>query len=339
MVQYRYAFNSSNAVVTAESLAGTQITDTYSCIACAKPLVARVNGQVRRPHFGHKFQGECNGETYLHRLAKRVFEDTYRNCLSEGLPFTISLTSPRVCDKFKQLTGRICELGEETHEYDLTQYYSELRVETRDGQFIPDISLHSVERPDDIIYVEIAVSHFLSEKKASCGNRVIEIPVESEKDIDMIRNAKLTPDNASFIGFHPEAGVVPDAECKCSRERVFAFYVFSSGKAYLDQGQLQSLRSRIQRKAHSLCYFNIIQDSNKFSESGFPEMVRGDLFVEQVHLAHKRGVPIKSCYLCRYHGNNWSVLTDDSIFCKTYNKPCNSNEAAECDRYRLQKTK
>ena len=335
MVQYRYAFNSSNNIVIADSLAGTEITDTYSCIACSQPLVARVNGLIQRPHFGHKVSVECNGETYLHRLAKQVFKETYENCLDKGEPFTISFDTPRCCSKFKRFTGKCCELGEESHEYDLTQYYSKTRTETRDGQFIPDISLHSIDRPTDVVYVEIAVSHFLSEAKAASANRIIEITINSEEDVDIIRKAHLSSENVSFVGFHPNISTVPDAECKCAREHVFAFYVFTTGKAYLDDGQLRVLSSKIQRRARELKYVNIIRDKKKSSSFEVLDRTRAEIFIDEVRLAHKRGVPIKNCYLCRYHGNNWSALSDESIFCKTYNKTCTSSEAAVCDRYYL----
>jgi hypothetical protein len=336
VVQYRYAFDSNGTVVTADFLAGTEITGTYSCISCDQPLIARVNGKIQRPHFGHKAQVECNGETYLHRLAKRVFQETYSHCLKTCTPFTITFTTPRICNKYKSLITRCCELGEDHHEYDLTQYYTDIHMETRDGEFIPDISLHSKTRPNDLIYLEIAVSHFLSEAKSASAKRIIEIPIRNEDDVDAIRAAKLTPENASFTGFFPKVNAVSDAECKCAREQVFAFYVFNSGKAYLDHGPLQQIQSKILNNKDKLKYVNLIPDQSddkKFYSFG---RTRGYLFVEQVRLAHERSVLIKNCYLCRYHGDNWDASVEHSIFCKTLKKPCNSNEASQCDRYQLQ---
>lgn len=331
MVQYRYGMNSSGVVVTADSLAGTVIDDTFTCLGCEQPLIARVNGKVQRPHFGHKPRVECSGETYLHRLAKRVFQETYEKCLETGAPFTIAFSTPRICSKFKSLTGQYCELGEDQHEYDLTRYYTDLRVETRDGQFIPDVSLHSQTRPDELIYIEIAVSHFLSEAKENSAKRIIEIPIRTEDDVEVIHTAKLTPEIASFKGFFPEACVVPDAECRCAKERLFAFYVFKSGKAYLDEGPLERLRSKVQNLGAELAYVNVVSDCKAVDVF---DRMRGFLFTTQVELAYRREVPIKNCYLCRYHGKNWDASTNESIFCKTYRKSCKSNQAAECDRYR-----
>lgn len=334
MVQYRYGMNSSGVIVTADSLAGTVIDDTFTCLGCEQPLIARVNGKVQRPHFGHKPRVECSGETYLHRLAKRVFQEVYETCLETGEPFTIAFSTPRICSKFQSLTGQYCDLGEDQHEYDLTQYYTDLRVETRDGQFIPDVSLHSQKRPDELIYIEIAVSHFLSEAKENSAKRIIEIPIRTEEDIEVIWAARLTPENASFRGFFPEVRAVPDAECQCTNARLFAFYVFESGKAYIDEGPLERLHSKVQNLGAKLAYVNIITHDRYGNAVDAFDRSRGYLFRSQIELAYKREVPIKNCYLCRYHGNHWNASSDKSIFCKTYKKPCQSNQAAECDRYR-----
>jgi hypothetical protein len=117
------------------------------------------------------------------------------------------------------------ELGDEEHEYDLTQFYSELKVEKRDNTFIPDVSLHNKSR-NDLIYIEIAVSHFLSEVKMASEKRIIEIPIRNEDDIEVIRNARLTSSNARFQGFVPKVNSIPDSECLCAKKKVYAFYVY-----------------------------------------------------------------------------------------------------------------
>ena len=333
MVQYRRALNSSGEVVTAESLAGTVISDSYSCISCDKTLVAKVNGSEHRPHFAHKAKIECCGETYLHRLTKRVFRETYTHCLETGVPFLISFNTPRVCDKNLSLLNRICVLGEETQEYDLTQYYTEIREETRDGEFVPDISLHSKTRPDDVIYIEVAVTHFLSEKKSMSARRIIEIPIRSEDGVNVLRSAKLTPEIASFKGFEPKVHAIPDAECRCANDMVFAFYVFDSGGAYLSHAPLKVVQSKIQGRR--VKYVNLIPDRDHDFGVGTFDPDRGSLFIEQVKLAQQRGVPIKNCYLCQHGGDNWDASSEEKIFCKSVRVSCGSNEATRCGEYRV----
>lgn len=338
MVKYRYALDSNGEIVSAESLVGTTSRCTYTCVSCERELIARVNGTIQRPHFGHKSVIECNGETYLHRLAKKAFVETFQKCQREGVPFTIRFDAPRVCNRFKSLTKRVCDVGNDRHEYDLTQYYTDLRVEKRDGEFIPDVSLHSTDRPDDIVYIEIAVTHFLSEEKTRSGKRIIEIPVSDEDDIDRIRNASVDDEHATFKGFFPTINVIPDAECNCARENYFAFYVFRSGKAFLDHGSLRSLQNKINSMKSSLLWLHLTKERPHNDGYGYyNEETPSTLFVTNVNHAFSKKVPFKNCYLCRYHGQSWDESTEHGVYCKTYRKSCNSNDANTCDRYRLPK--
>lgn len=336
MIKYRYALDSKGRIVDAETLKGNVIDDGLTCLSCEKSMIARVNGNIQRPHFGHKVKCECNGETYLHRTAKLAFQETYLDCLDSGTPFIVSFKTPRVCDKFKGLISCFSQLGEDDHEYDLTQYYSELKLEKRDTTFIPDLSLHSKSRSNDLIYIEIAVSHFLSDVKMASAKRIIEIPVRSEEDIERIRSARLTSSNARFQGFLPRVNSIPDCECLCSKKKVYAFYVFDSGKAFLEEGLLETIQIKINKLAKKLKYVNLLRNDHCHDEIGTFECSRGEIFVEQVLLAKHRRVPLKNCYLCRYHGDNWDQSSNHNIFCKTYRRSCNSNDATECDRYRLE---
>lgn len=339
MIQYRFAFNSAGAIVSAEELAGSPVTDSFTCVGCSQPLIARVNGTVRQPHFGHKARVECSGETYLHRLAKETFRDTYQRCLESENPFVISVLTPRLCGKYSHFINCFSDLGEEEREFDLTQYFSELRVETREGQFIPDVALRSATNPDQLIFIEIAVSHFLSEQKKSSGHRIIEIPIRSEDDIAVIRSCRLGPKNASFIGFAPTPGMMPDSECQCARAHVLAFYLYDSGKAYLDRKPLRAVAGELAKR--KVQYFSVLPDDQDagLDVSAF-DRNRGSVFVEQIRLAHRRGAPIRNCYLCRYHSPNWDDSWSESgdrhgIFCKTLRKSCTSNEAVTCNGYRI----
>ena len=335
MVKYRYGINSEGEVVSADSLVGIEQRGSYSCAGCERELIARVNGKIQRPHFGHKAIVECNGETYLHRVAKLAFVETFRNCQTENRPFFIRFSAPRICNRFKSLIGLVCDVGSDQHEYDLTQYYTDLRVEKRHGEFIPDVSLHSTERPEDVIYIEIAVSHFLSEEKTHSGKRIIEIPVATEADIEPIRSAAIDEQHASLTGFYPKINVIPDVECKCAKRNYFAFYVFQSGKAYLNHGSLRYLDSEIQRNRSSLIWIVLSEQRDSENYFGHDNKTPNKMFVTNVHNAHREKVPFKNCYLCKHHGRNWDKSSSHNIYCKTYRKSCNSNDANDCDRYRL----
>ena len=336
MVRYRYALDSEGLVVSAESLVGTRDRDTYHCLSCERELIARVDGKIQQPHFGHKSVGECNGETYLHRLGKQVIVDTYKKCQEDGIPFTIRFNAPRVCNRFKPLTNLVCNIGNDLHEYDLTQYYSVLKVEKRDGEFIPDVSLHSLDRQDDIVYIEIAVTHFLSVEKAKSGKRIIEIPVATEDDIERLRSGLIDDEHAKFLGFYPDIQVVPDAECNCGEKNYYAFYVFKSGKAAHDHGSLRSLQNKIHKMKPNLIWVHLIrEEENEDDVRYYEDLIPNRLFIRNLELAQKEGILVKNCYLCKYHGLNLDGSKGRTIFCKTFKKVCDSNEAMTCNRYSL----
>lgn len=333
MVLYRYALDSKDQITQADSLAGIEHRDVYRCIACERELIARVNGSIKRPHFAHKSVGECDGETYLHKLGKQAFVETFHQCQEQGKPFMIRFTAPRVCNRFKSLTTRVCEVSDTPHEYDLTQYYTHLQTEKRDGEFIPDVSLLSTKRPDDIVYIEIAVNHFLSEEKARSGKRIIEIPVKTEEDIERIRSGVIDDQHASFKGFNPKIHVVPDAECECAKRNYYAFYVFRSGKAQLDHGSLRSLENKINRM-QSLVWTRLRKEQTSDSGYGYyNDESTNTLFNTFVSQAFSEEVPFKNCYLCKYSGKSWERMNEHCVFCKLHKKSCDSNYANKCASY------
>ena len=124
-------------------------------------------------------------------------------------------------------------------------------MEKRDGAFVPDLLLFCKNDPERKLYVEIAVTHFLSEPKQASGERIIEIPVESEEDVERIRAGHLSEKEARFVGFAPQPAEVVDAECACCSRVFFALIVYESGKSILKQETLNELvawRKRLGKK-------------------------------------------------------------------------------------------
>ena len=345
MVKYRFAIDSADRIIDAEAFPDHAGSSLYWCVSCGQELIAKVKGKIKRPHFAHKHQVECNGETYLHRLAKLAFLESYSECLREDAPFLVSICVPKYCDRFKQIISCFSRLPDSQHEYDITSYYQQIDVETREGSFVPDIILKSKSRPDDKVFVEIAVTHFLSEAKSSSGHRIIEIPVDAEDQISVIRSKRLTSSDALFVGFAPSPALATNDECRCASAQVYCFYVFESGKSFMERAAVATIHAKLERRRKSIIYYNIFIEKPShdlpeewepdFMDVGYFDLNRGGLFVEQVLLASSRRVPIRNCFLCRYHGDNWDGEASHSIYCKTYRKTCNSNEASTCDRYRL----
>ena len=278
----------------------------------------------------------------MHRLAKLAFLETYNQCIQAGSPYIVAISVPRNCERFHGAISCFSKLPCSIHEFDLTAYFTEVEIESKDSEFIPDILLRSTSKPEEKVFIEIAVTHFLSERKRSSGRRIIEIPVKDESGIDVIRSRKLGSSDAVFIGFHPSPTLATQDECICAGALVYGFFVYKSGKAYLECLPVAQILARVERQKSTLIYHNIFrhnpqQDYSRaeLQEIGVFDCDRGFLFIQQVFLAQNRRVPIKNCFLCRYSGDNWDGDSSQSIYCKTYRKACNSNEASTCERYRL----
>lgn len=334
MARYIYALDVNGQTVRADEIANKPVDTKYSCLGCGYELIAKVNGQIKEPHFSHKVSVECSGETYLHNLGKHVFYQVYMKCLENEEPFHISLEYEKVCNKFKPLIFTGCDLGVVRKGHDLTDDFKKVSMEKRDGRFIPDLLLSSESNPEEKIYIEIAVTHYLSEEKLNSGNKIIEIPIDDEKDVDKILKAHLGPDDAKFIGFNHVTTAVSDRECVCSLKKYYAFFVFSSGKSVLKYLTLSSHFSHLKLHKEKIIYVNIIEGSpSKGNELFSSSEGGGEIFVDQVKLADQRGIKIRNCYLCKYKGENWAYNRELPIYCRGKKMACKSNQAAECDWY------
>jgi len=331
MPQYRYAFDDQTSLVDVLQLPEQreELASSYTCIGCDQPLVAKTKGVHREKHFAHKVATPtCSNESYLHKLAKQVFLDEYRACLAENQPYLIDLTHPKTCSKYQTLLGHTCQLGTITKSYDLTNYYDHIALEQRDGSFIPDLLLSSSADSSQKLYVEIAVTHFLSQAKQASSDRIIEIPIENEDDIEKLRRRHLTEAEASFLNFNRWSAPVPDADCTCAFRPYYCFLIYESGKSILMEGTLTELAAQYRRRASTVQYARLREVSFDYD--------RGYTFIELVEEAHARGFPVRNCFLCRYAGDNWSLDATMPIFCKYLRKTCSSNEAATCKSYRYQ---
>jgi hypothetical protein len=334
MVQYRFAKRADGSIVDALELAGTELEESiFRCLGCDRQLIAKVHGSKRRPHFAHRPGAECHPEPYLHRLGKQVFSDVFNHCLASGEPFEIELRHPVVCRRFEACFGSACvQKRVHTKTYDLTSYYSRVVTEQRDGQFVPDLLLTSESNPKSKVYVEIAVTHFLSEEKEHSGERIIEIPLESEDNLEAIRSRRLTEDNARFRNFTTDSQSLVDTECQCATRPCYAFFVYDSGKCVLDKSTLAALVSKRHRLGDKIQYFRIVDCRDERLFDYLPSA--GKLFREAVEQSRQDGFPLKNCYLCRYHGNSFAGNSEKPIYCKCFKTTCNSNEAVTCEAFR-----
>ena len=214
----------------------------------------------------------------------------------------------------------------------MTTQFSTIAEEQRVGDFVPDLLLTDERRPNLKVFVEIAVTHFLSIKKERSSERIIEIQIDSEADLQKIYCRRLTEETCRFVNFITDAEVT-DSECVCTDRSAAAFFVWESGKCAIDKSTLGALVSKRRRFADRIMYFRLIDvgqsESHHFSSEGH-------VFCKAVQQAYADGCPLKNCYLCRYQGDNFNGDSGLSVFCKYFKKACSSNEALSCSKFWLQ---
>ena len=163
----------------------------FYCPHCHNEMYATF-GEIRLPHFRHNGD-KCQYSKYLHDLAEHVFYEEYSTCLDNGWPFLLELRVPAPCNKACVLKGHVdCKERYIQKTVDLTKEYTLISLEPKvdiDDRFRrPDILLESLDGKQ--LWVEIWVSHETEEDKRKDG-RIIEIKIDTEKDLEKIRQHKI----------------------------------------------------------------------------------------------------------------------------------------------------
>jgi hypothetical protein len=198
-INYRYALNELGITVDSFTLNSSERKgfSKFSCLGCGNELIAILGKQVTK-HFRHRvdINTQCSGETYLHKLGKQTFLDTYKSCLVNGLPYWIEYPAKEICIAYQSE----CDRGFHAKEFDLTKYFDRVELEVRDDFFTPDLLLSNGKEK---LYIEIVVSHQSSQEKIDSGTRIIEIYIYDEGSIEIIKSCKLSRkyQHTEFINF------------------------------------------------------------------------------------------------------------------------------------------
>lgn len=325
----------------------------FECISCGEPMIARTDGELRRPHFAHQTDVTCCSETYLHGLAKLRFRETYLACLDAGEAFELELPHPVCCDArpnsfrpgclIKSLRGTT-SYG--TIRHDLTKRYQLVSEETKVGEFRPDILLANRSDPCDRIFIEFCVTHQSTEAKLGSGERIVELQVRSEADLSFI-DARLiqaqtanqgffTASDATVYGFDTtRQKVVPD-HCQCELSRFRLFAVFSkSGRSFMYEGTLGEIEAWYRERKSQIQFFRIYYGSIHRSEYSFWNDPEGDTekkeetFKRAVWNVRQSGQPIKSCLICQHRRKE--LYDRGTLYCIERRRSFKSNnEAVDC---------
>lgn len=339
-IKYHFALNEDSELVDIENVSiNYRSLHTFYCICCGAKMTAKL-GKKNRHHFAHHIEtSSCSSETYLHKLAKITLKQKF-----ESSPqFNIVINRPYICSLHNQ-----CPLFDEsrcldsTQEIiDLKQYYNSCSIEQPIKNFVADILLqnneYSQQRPP--LVIEIRVSHKCTDAKIQSGIKIIEIPITSEEDIELIIKNPISETylsdpkkhryNESYKIHYYGFEITPIY--KHLNNRTFPrFYLYPSGRASINRINCQDLG--VKKKAYSITEYDFIY------KDPLPQLLTYYGYV----IALNQFENLKVCPLCKYCSPNPYMFIDNNgpLFCHLHKKYATdkypkADKATNCKYYRL----
>lgn len=319
-VKYQFAKNNNNEIIKIEDLQNDDECrkEIYHCVSCNQLLVP-VLGNIRQKHFRHQIEVVCNPETYLHNLGKELFYSIYSRCLEFDFPFHIEIFEKIICSQCKKDFDLICDLGQKLMKYDLTKYYTQISIESPDGDFIPDVLLSSKE--GNKLYFEFVVTHESTEKKRGSGIKIIELSLDSENDLLSIPKRLFSEENKKirFFNFKPTEHRTKDSY-SCTQQFPF-FLLKKDGGASIQRKNPKYVKHKMEKSDFQLI---------KLLPTGGVA-----IYFQELVNSYNIGLNVRSCFLCRYHAMNQYRWDDDlPIFCKFLKSSYISTRAVNCQYFR-----
>jgi hypothetical protein len=285
MIQYRFARTENGEQVDIYSLEKKQ--GKYYCIGCGNEMIAHFWDNVGH-HFQHKANYSCSTETYLHKLGKKVFFDTFIKCQNTKETFYIESSQIIRCHYYKDIFNEPCS-QEINRKINLLDYFTDISVEEKEGEFIPDIRLYNRETKEQV-FIEIKVTHESTYKKIKAGNRIIEIFINNEKDISYIQNRYIieTPGKINFFNFKKEIRGNCNGDCK---DVHYFLWLNSYGKASMEDKNIKQIKEIIKKKSNNIVKYQINNKNYRYMYNIYKNFVMECI---------KDGFVVKTCIICKY---------------------------------------
>lgn len=306
-IKYSYCLNENNELVHISSVnIENRRNHTYRCLECDQEMIAKI-GKIKVPHFAHRADTACDGESYLHKLAKRRIREKFMSANRFPLTFKRNVCCKESC-KCAYYMENACIEQDISIPNDLKTWkgnvvYDTCQEEVRLGEFQPDLLLTCSTKPNrEPVFIEVYKTHLSEEPKLASNYRIIEtIKLESEADIDnIIDNGFVEGQNCHTYNFSPELPSIRKMDVPITR-----FILFGNGNAFVDYNNVRC--SQINKRVHpkSIRELNILRscvDVKGFYES---EQKLDSYQIGLIYLV-KKGMDIRNCILCKFYKyNEW----------------------------------
>ena len=320
-IKYSYCVDENGELVHINSLTDTtRHARKLFCLQCGQEMVANL-GKKKTWYFSHKAETACDGESYLHKLAKRLIREKFMS--SDNFPITFTRDVPcRERDTCICAVKESCVNKGEKITNDLRLWrgkvlYDNCEEEVSIDNFRADLLLtYTKDCNREPIFIEVFKSHQSSDVKVNSKYRIIEtIPIKSEDDIvDILHRGFVEGENCTLYNFNPHLPSIRKNDIPIDR-----FVLFNSGAAIvynaLDYSVLcESMNQRY--KSNSVAELNMRpQGINIWGMHNQSETL--DAYQTGLLYFVKKGMPIRNCILCRYRKYNDAY---NNFVCVLYKK-------------------
>ncbi len=329
-VKYRFALDERGTAVDVLSIQSPEDIEqrTFHCVACGERMIARLGTEVSH-HFAHKPNSLCSGETYLHKLAKKVFQEEFETCLATGRPFEIELDRRTICSRYPNRS--VCQFRK-PFAHDLTKHFpAKPQIETAQSGVVPDMTLES-KSGNEQLFIEIAVTHECSEEKKNLKKRIIEIRVTSEGDLQPFRDHRLscTDKRIRFFNFKEQKDVRKDicSWFNCRLEK-HTFKLQENGGWSIEQIDRNAPEAG-QNGPDVWCIPVLVERKKRKFSADFEEYDRRPIIASAAYDAWQRNRITRACLLCE-HLDYWI-----SGECQKFGTRAEWSRAIRCEHFSLQ---
>ena len=325
-IKYQYAYDETGKLVSINDYTkDSSKLHTFRCVGCGNALLPRAIGsKSRRAHFYHKEIIECSGETYIHKLAKRLIKEKFDNASEFFMEYRVEKDcSNRSC----RLRNINCHKDYERNLIDLKRYYDTCTEEAHVNGFFADLLLSNSRRLCiQPLLIDICVTHACDQTKLDSGLKIIEISINKEQEvIDLINKDVLAEEKpmmkkdrvVKFISF--KRTLEEPMVSEISR------YIFNP--AMNESGYITPLSCRsadYKQFAESFCELNIVKTKNAVSNilSAALDWMQNN----------KR---LRRCNFCKYYRYTWLDNVEKCHLNKKYGKPMfpKMTDAETCSKY------
>ena len=320
-IKYSYCLDENNKLIDIKSLSSaTRHVHRLYCLSCGQEMVANL-GTKKEWYFSHKADCACNGETYLHKLAKRRIKEVFMTKQS----FPVSFLRDIPCSekgKCPFYNSSYCNEKDVSIPSDLKLWnnriiYDTCTEEIKVEEFRPDLLLtNSQNSKKEPTFIEINNTHKSSDAKIKSSYRIIEtIPISESVIDDIICRGFVEGSNCKMYNFKPQLPSIRKQDVAIER-----FVLFNSGSCFVHNAwDYEIYCDNVYRNIRS----NSKIELNIRNRTIYGPVIINDLDIALSSLQKgliylvKKGWDIKNCNLCKYYKYNEYTSSYICILYKT----------------------